>query len=429
MGWRHIDAHQRNVPLLLVCQTLTTLCMMTLVPIMPLYVASLSPAGLPGDPDTLMRWANVALAAPGLGALCCAPFAGRWCDRYGYRRMLLVSLAVFIASVVLIALSTNLACFIAGRWLQGASAIGLVLTAFIGRAGDDSVRGRNLGLQESAIGAGALLGPVIGGAVLDYWSLRPMLLATALFTAIAAALLWLCTSEPRAGDRAAESKPRPRPDRDSAAGIRPSPSSVQAHEFRGLATVMRHPELRRWMLAGCLTQAAGFAMLTVFALYISARFPALHAPGSIIGSLHALGWLATIVAGPVWGRLNDRGKVRRHFAIAAATCALSSALLMAANALWAIALLRLIQGACYAALTQSMLLACLRQLPASVHGHVTGLGRGFMTAGQLLGPMLVIACAPLLAPRQLPWLVAALFLMAGLLVWRPAGRALPLHHI
>lgn len=408
MGWRQVDARQRNLPLLLLCQALTTLCMMTLVPIMPLYVASLSPAGLPGDPATLMQWSNVALAAPGLGALCCAPFAGRWCDRHGYRRMLLVSLAVFIASVVLIAVSTNLAWFIAGRWLQGASAIGLVLTAFIGRASDDGVRGRNLGLQESAIGAGALLGPVIGGAVLDYWSLRPMLLATALFTAVAAVSLWACTSEP------------------VAAGKTPA---APAPNFRGLDTVMRHPDLRRWMLAGCLTQAAGFAMLTVFALFLSARFPALQAPGSIIGSLHALGWLATIVAGPLWGRLNDRGRVRRHFALAAAGCALSSALLVAAGELWAIALLRLIQGACYAALTQSMLLACLRQLPAAVHGHVTGLGRSFMTVGQLLGPVLVIACAPLLPPQQLPWLVAALFLMAGLLVWRPAGRAAPLHQI
>lgn len=411
MGWRQPDAARRTLPILLGCQAVTTLCMMTLVPIMPLYLASLAPAGVPGDPAQLMRWSNVALAAPGLGALCCAPFAGRWCDRHGYRRMLLVSLAVFVASVVIIALATTLAWFIAGRWLQGASAVGLVLTAFIGRASDDTVRGRNLGLQESAIGAGALLGPVIGGAVLDYWSLRPMLLASALCTAVAAALLWRCTREPAPSPAATTTAPAP--------------------DFRGLSTVLRHPDLRRWMLAGCLTQAAGFAMLTVFAQFISARFPALHAPGSMIGTLHALGWLATMVAAPLWGRFNDRarGQARRHFAVAAAGCALSSALLMASGELWMIALLRLIQGACYAALTQSMLLACLRQLPASVHGHVTGLGRGFMTLGQLLGPALVIACSPLLPPQQLPWLVAALFLMAGLLVWRRAGRTTSPHPV
>lgn len=405
MGARQTDPRQRNLPLLLACQAVVTLCMMTLVPIMPLYLASLAPAGLPGDPAMLMRWSNIALAAPGLGALCCAPFAGRWCDRHGYRRMLLVSLAVFVASVVLIALSTTLACFIAGRWLQGASAVGLVLTAFIGRASDDGVRGRNLGLQESAIGAGALLGPVIGGVVLDYWSLRPMLLASALATAVAAVLLWRRTGEPAAAP--------------------PAP----AHNFSGLGTVLRDPDLRRWMCAVCLTQAAGFAMLTVFALFIAARFPALHAPGSVIGSLHALGWLATIVAAPAWGRLNDRGHARRHFTVAAAGCAASSALLMSGGGLWTIALLRLVQGACYAALTQSMLLACLRRLPASVHGHVTGLGRGFMTVGQLLGPLLVIACAPLLPPQQLPWLVAVLFLIAGLLVVRRTGQPAQPHPI
>jgi MFS family permease len=400
------DGQQRNLTLLLVCQSVTTLGMMTVVPIMPLYLASLPQAGTLSDPAALMRWSSLALAAPGLGTLCCAPFAGRFCDRYGYRRMLLVSLGVFIASMLLMAMTSGLAAFIAGRLLQGVSTTGLILTAFIGRISSDSVRGRNFGLQESAIGAGALLGPLLGGVMLDYWSLRPMLLASALFTGAAGLLLWLRTQEP-----------------PMAAALAP------AHDFKGLRSVLRHPDLRSWMLASCLSQAAGFAMLTVFALFIAARFPALQTPGSVIGAMHALGWLATVVAGPVWGKLNDRGQARRHFVFAAAGCALASALLMTSTQLWAVALLRLVQGACYAALAQSMLLACLRQLPASVHGHVTGLGRSFMVVGQLLGPTLVMIFSSLLPPQHLLWLVALLFLSAGLLVWRPAAHAAHSHPI
>jgi MFS family permease len=409
MRWRHANAadpQQRNLLLLLVCQSVTTLGMMTVVPIMPLYLASLPQAGALSDPAALMRWSSLALAAPGLGTLCCAPFAGRFCDRYGYRRMLLVSLGVFIASMLFMAMSSGLAGFIAGRLLQGVSTTGLILTAFIGRISNDSVRGRNFGLQESAIGAGALLGPVLGGVMLDYWSLRPMLLASAVFTGAAGFLLWLRTQEPP-----------------------PTTALPPAQDFKGLRSVLRHPDLRSWMLASCLAQAAGFAMLTVFALFVPARFPLLQTPGSVIGALHALGWLATVVAGPVWGKLNDRGQARRHFVCAAAGCALASALLMASTQLWAIALLRLLQGACYAALAQSMLLACLRQMPASVHGHITGLGRSFMVAGQLLGPMLVMVFSSLLPPQHLLWLVALLFLCAGLLVWRPAGYAAHSHPI
>lgn len=396
---------QRNLLWLLVCQTVTTLGMMTVVPVMPLYVASLSPPGSLADPVTVMRWSSLALAAPGLGTLCCAPFAGRCCDRFGYRRMLLLSLMCFVASMLTMALSQSVTVFLAGRLLQGISTVGLILTAFIGRISDDTRRGRNFGLQESAVAAGALLGPVLGGVMLDYWSVQPMLLASAALTAVAAGVLWSRTHEPA------------RPER----GV---PASVGQDGFQGLSSLLRDRALCCWMLAACLAQAAGFAMLSVFAQFLPERFPALSAPGSVIGTLHALGWLATMAAAPLWGKLNDRGDPRRHFLLAASGCAVASALLMSCTQLWLVALLRLAQGACYAALTQSMLLACLRHLPPSANGHFTGLSRSFMVVGQLLGPLLVVLCAAVLPARHLLWLVALLFAAAAALVWRP-GRHLP----
>lgn len=395
---------QHNLALLLVCQIVTTLGMMTVVPVLPQYVAALSTplaagaASSASDAAALMRWSNLALAAPGLGTLCCAPLAGRACARLGYRRVLLLSLLCFVTSMLAMALSQGLALFIAGRLLQGASTIGLVLTIFIGRISSDHSRGRNFGLQESAVAAGSLLGPLLGGVLLDYWSLRPMLLASAVVTGVSGALLWQRLQEPAQTDAAT-----------TASGTR-----------YALRHLLRQPLLRNWMLAACLTQAAGFAMLTVFAQFIPLRFSTLQTPGSVIGTLHALGWLATMLASPLWGRANDGGDdghIRRRFLLATAGCALSSALLMTASQLWMVAVLRLAQGACYAALAQSTLLACLRQLPASAASDFTGLARSVMVLGQLLGPLLVIACAGWLTALQLPWLVSLLFVTAGVLVW------------
>jgi MFS family permease len=170
------------------------------------------------------------------------------------------------------------------------------------------------------------------------------------------------------------------------------------------------------MLAACLTQAAAFALVNVFPLYLMAHFPTAEAVASKTGALHALGWLAAMLASPLWGHLNDRGDPRRHFVLAAVGCALSIGLLMVTDQLWTVALLRVVQGICYAALAQSMLLACTRQLPASVYGRVTGLSRSFMVVGQLLGPLIVMFLVPFLAPASLIWPITALFLAAGLLV-------------
>lgn len=382
-------SRHRNLALLLACQTVTTLGLMVMVPIMPLYVALLT------DVDAIgaARWSSLALAAPALSALCVAPYAGKWCDRFGYRRMLLVSLAVFIGSMLLMALSPSIYGFMLGRLMQGMSTLGVVLTAFIASASNDASRGRSLGLQGGAVAFGAFAGSVLGGLMLDYWSLKPLLTASALFTGIAGWILWYHLSEP----------PKPAQDPD-------------LPPFAGLRTLLTHPDLRNWMLAAVLTQAAAFALVNVFALYLTARFHAVDAIASKAGFLHAISWLATLLASPLWGHLNDRGDPRRHFTLAAIGCALSVGLLMVVEQIWLVALLRILQGACYAALAQSVLLACSRQLPASAFGHVTGLSSSFMIAGQLLGPLLIMGLTPVLDPVNLVWPVAALFLAAGLLV-------------
>ncbi len=383
-----VSPPSRNLALLLACQAVTTLGLMVLVPIMPLYVATLSGVDAVGA----ARWSSLALAAPAVGTLCFAPSVGKWCDRFGYRRMLLASLAVFIASMLLMALSASIYGFMLGRLLQGFSTIGVVLTAFIGHASAETSRGRALGLQESAIACGCLAGPVLGGAMLDYWSLEPLLTTTALATGIAGLLLWSQLGEPAK-----------------------TPPAADAPPFAGLRGVLADADLRNWMLAACLAQAAAFALVNVFALYLAARFPATGAIASKTGLLHALGWLAAMLAAPLWGHLNDRGEPRRHFILAALGCVLSIGLLVVVDEMWLVALLRIVHGACYAALAQSMLLACSRQLPASAYGHLTGLSRSFMVLGQLLGPLLVMLLMPILAPANLLWAVAALFLATGLL--------------
>lgn len=388
----------RNLALLLACQAVTTLGLMVLVPVMPLYVAILSGV------DTLgaARWSSLALAAPAVGALLLAPYAGRWGDRYGYRRVMLASLIVFVASLLTMALSASIYGFMLGRALQGMSALGVVLTAYIVYVGGEEARGRALGWQESAVACGALAGPVLGGVLLDYWTIEPLLVASALLTAVVGGLLWHGLSEPP---------------RVACAAV--------DHDVGGFVDCVRHANLRGWLFAACLAQAGAFALVNVFALYLAARFPTEDALASTVGLLHALGWLATMLAAPLWGRLNDCGEPRLYFVLAAAGCALTLALLTVVEQLWLIALLRIAQGACYAALAQSALLACSRRWPASACGQVTGVSRGFMITGQLLGPLLVMALMPVLDPVSLVWPVVALFVAAGLLAVRGAPAALP----
>src|SRR5262249_218155 len=154
--------------LLLGCNAITTMGLMVLVPIMPFYVEDLlRPTWLSAG-----QVSGLALAAPAVTTLLLAPYVGRGCARFGYRRMLMLSLTTFIASMLLMSLSGSAYGLVLGRLLQGASALGTVLTASISAQTHDDHRGRTFGFQQSSTAFGALTGPVLGGLTLDHGSIK-----------------------------------------------------------------------------------------------------------------------------------------------------------------------------------------------------------------------------------------------------------------
>lgn len=102
------------------------------------------------------------------------PFYGRFADQFGVKRCLFVAIAVFLAGSVLCATATWMPALIAWRAVQGVGASGinlLVLTAF-GLLFSTEARGRAQGLISLVWGVSGLLGPVVGGLIVDHlpWS-------------------------------------------------------------------------------------------------------------------------------------------------------------------------------------------------------------------------------------------------------------------
>jgi MFS transporter, DHA1 family, staphyloferrin B biosynthesis exporter len=131
--------------------------------------------------------------------------------------------------------------------------------------------------------------------------------------------------------------------------------------------------------------------------------------------LHALGWAATLVAGPWWGARNDRGDPARHFVAAALACAVVLGLMPWASHLWQIGALRIAQGACYAALAQSAFLLSCRAVPPALQSRVTVVSKSAMVLGQLLGPLAVLVFLPFAGPAATLWLSASMFVAAAAL--------------
>lgn len=93
-------------------------------------------------------------------------------DRYGFRRALLVGLAVFGAAPLLAAFAGSGAALIAGRALMGVDAA-LILPAtlaIIKRVFPEAERAKAIAVWSATATVGAAAGPVVGGALLEtFW--------------------------------------------------------------------------------------------------------------------------------------------------------------------------------------------------------------------------------------------------------------------
>jgi DHA1 family tetracycline resistance protein-like MFS transporter len=146
-----------------------------IIPLLPLYVKSMS-----GTAETV----GFLFASFSFTQLIAAPILGRLSDRYGRRRVMLVSLAGNAASMVLFALATDtrfLPLLFVSRILAGATAGNIsACQAAVADVTQGSDRARAMGRIGAGIGLGMVLGPAIGSFAAAWRPDAPPLAAAAL---------------------------------------------------------------------------------------------------------------------------------------------------------------------------------------------------------------------------------------------------------
>ncbi len=124
--------------------------------------------------------------------------AGRLSDVYGRKPFLLLGLVVFSLGTLLAGFATSMEMLIGFRALQGIGG-GVLIGNSFSIAGDlfpPSERGKYMGIFASVFGVGGLIGPLLGGLIVDalnwrwvFWSILP--LAVLGFATIAIIMPWL----------------------------------------------------------------------------------------------------------------------------------------------------------------------------------------------------------------------------------------------
>ena len=155
-----------------------------LLSVLPDYIGSIGGA----------KW-QVGAIVSGFSAipLVLRPFAGRWSDRGGRKRLMRVGFVVTAASLALMALSADVLSLFALRVVQGVGAATFPTAAgsIVAEVTPESRRGEGLGFFGMAANGSQMIAPAIGIAVASRWGFDAVFLLSA-----ATALVGLLIVEP-----------------------------------------------------------------------------------------------------------------------------------------------------------------------------------------------------------------------------------------
>nr|WP_255603326.1 MDR family MFS transporter [Oscillochloris sp. ZM17-4] len=130
------------------------------------------------------------------------PIFGKLSDIYGRRPIYMAAIALFIAGSLLCGAAMSMPMLIAARALQGLGAGGLLPLAFIivGDIFTFEQRAKVQGLFSGVWGVSSVIGPLIGGFLVDQISWHWVFLINIPPGLIAAALVWTAWQDPERGE-------------------------------------------------------------------------------------------------------------------------------------------------------------------------------------------------------------------------------------
>jgi EmrB/QacA subfamily drug resistance transporter len=126
---------------------------------------------------TTINWSGWTISIYALGQVIAMPMAGKISDMYGRKKVFIISAAIFTTSSLCCGLAGNMPLLLVPRFIQALGG-GAFMPSATGIVSDHfgAERDRAVGMFTSILPVGGIVGPVLGGLFVSYWSWRGIFL-------------------------------------------------------------------------------------------------------------------------------------------------------------------------------------------------------------------------------------------------------------
>ena len=183
----------RNVWIITASMTVLAICYTMIIPFLPIYLLEL---GVPKDDVAL--WSGLVFGITFLIAGIMAPIWGKIADNKGKKRMALRAGFAIAVSYVLIGMVTDQYQLLMGRALVGfANGFYPAAMTMVSLSVDEKQVGRALGIFQTGLILGNVIGPFLGGAVESVVGMRPVFYISGIAVFIATLAVLFLVKEPK----------------------------------------------------------------------------------------------------------------------------------------------------------------------------------------------------------------------------------------
>lgn len=155
----------------------TQLSLMTIEPVLPLYIVKLG-----GGSKNTSFLAGIVFSLPGIASVIFGPIWGRLSDKWGFQKILFIGLLGGAIGTLLQMVFGTIIGFSIVRFIFGCffCAVFPALNGLVVQSTPETFRGRAFGLSQTANQLGGMLGPMIGGFIGGMFPIEQVFLVTGL---------------------------------------------------------------------------------------------------------------------------------------------------------------------------------------------------------------------------------------------------------